>query len=99
MKRIGTKQDLTASNPLNLLPVFFKLYGSFFSCVVENKDNPNDNLMQFGNLRSTLITCFLVHFIDIMYSTLEQPKTYKKMFNKPQVNLNFIKIVAPFLSN
>ena len=76
VKKKGNNQDFNGVRPITLTPVFSKLYESFLAEWLKVKVIPNVDQRQFGNLRSTSTTHYLVHLMDTICKTLEKPNTW-----------------------
>ena len=62
--------------PITLTPVFSKLYEGFLCDWLKIKIIPRIDIRQFGNLRKTSTTHYLVHLIHTILSELEKPNVW-----------------------
>ena len=73
---------------ISLTSIFFKLFESFLSDWLRDQVHSFVDPRQFGNLKSTSTSHYLIHFVDSMGRLLERPNTW--------LNLIYVDLLKAF---
>ena len=104
IKKKNGKPGFDGIRPITLTSIFSKLYESFLADWLKMKVLPLIDLRQFGNLKSTSTSHYLIHLVDTMGKLLEKPNTWlnlisidlQKAFDLINHNLLIDKLINEF---
>ena len=81
LKKKNGKPGFDGVRPITLTPIFSKLYEGFLADLLKEKILPLTDLKQFGNLKSTSTSHYLVSLIDHIGKILEKPNSWLNLIS------------------
>ena len=107
LKKKNGKPGFEGIQPITLTPIFSKLYEGFLADLLNEKILPLTDLKQFGNLKSTSTSHYLVSLIDHIRIILKKPNSWlnlisidlQKTFDLVNHNILIEKLVSKFSIN
>ena len=104
LKKKNGKPGFEGVRPITLTPIFSKLYEGLLADWLKEKILPLTDLKQFGNLKSTSTSHYLVSLIDHIGKILEKPNSWlnlisidlQKAFDLVNHNILIEKLVNEF---